>query len=279
MNNKDITILILLYKTPFSLLKNLKTYKSFKILILDQSNDLNAKKFLKNILPNIEYYGTSKKNRGFANAQNYLIKKVKTKYFFSTQPDISLSARSIINLKKTIIKFNKNCIISVPKILGLKNLKILKKKNTKNEYAIKNMIGAAFMSDKNKFEKLGMFDKNFFFYWEDVDLSHRIMQSKYNIYLNAKSVARHKSGTSSKDSFRTFIIRNTNFKFGEYFFLSKIKKLRLIKIIRQLILNLIYSLICFVFFQFKKSFKYICYFFGIIKFFYYKIYILCATKK
>ena len=39
MNNKDITILILLYKTPFSLLKNLKTYKSFKILILDQSND------------------------------------------------------------------------------------------------------------------------------------------------------------------------------------------------------------------------------------------------
>ena len=31
MNNKDITILILLYKTPLKLLKNLKTYKSFKI--------------------------------------------------------------------------------------------------------------------------------------------------------------------------------------------------------------------------------------------------------
>ena len=82
MNNKDITILILLYKTPFKLLKNLKTYKSFKILILDQSNDLSAKKFLKKILPNIQYYGTSKKNHGFAYGQNFLIKKVKTNFFF-----------------------------------------------------------------------------------------------------------------------------------------------------------------------------------------------------
>ena len=271
MKHKDITVVLLLYKTPKKLLKNFKSYKSFNILILDQSNDLKTKKSLEEILPNIKYYGITKTNKGYAKAQNYLIKKVKTKYFFSTQSDISLSANSILKLQKTIIKFNKSCIISVPKISGLKNTKIIKKKNNKKEYAIKNMIGAAFMADKKKFTKLGMFDENFFFYWEDVDLSHRIMQSKYNIYLNSDSIANHISGASTENNFRTFAIRNINFKFGEYFFASKIGKLRLIKIIRQLILNLIYSVIYFILFKFKKAYKCICYFFGIIKFFYYKI--------
>ena len=279
MKHKDITIIILLYNTPKKLLKNFKSYKSFNILILDQSNDFKTKKKLEKILPNIKYYGIKNVNKGYASAQNYLIRKVKTKYFFSTQSDVSLSANSIIKLKKTIIKFSKSCIISVPKISGLKNTKIIKKKNTKKEYAIKNMIGAAFMADKKKFIKLGMYDQNFFFYWEDIDLSHRIMQSRYNIYLNTGSAANHTSGTSTKNNFKTFAIRNINFKFGEYFFLSKIGKLRFIKIIRQLILNLVYSLIYFILLNFKKGFKYICFFLGIIKFFYFKICILCLMKK
>ena len=271
MKHKDITIIILLYNTPKKLLKNFKSYKSFNILILDQSNDFKTKKRLEKILPNIKYYGIKKVNKGYASAQNYLIRKVKTKYFFSTQSDVSLSANSIIKLKKTIIKFSKSCIISVPKISGMKNTKIIKKKNTKKEYAIKNMIGAAFMADKKKFIKLGMYDQNFFFYWEDIDLSHRIMQSRYNIYLNKDSAANHTSGTSTKNNFKNFEIRNINFKFGEYFFLSKIGKLRFIKIIRQLILNLVFSQFYFILFNFKKKFKYICFFFGIIKFFYCKI--------
>ena len=46
MKHKDITIVLLLYKTPKKLLKNFKSYKSFNILILDQSNDLKMKKHL-----------------------------------------------------------------------------------------------------------------------------------------------------------------------------------------------------------------------------------------
>ena len=128
MKHKDITIILLLYNTPKKLLKNFKSYQSFNILILDQSNDFKTKKRLEKILPNIKYYGIRNENKGYASAQNYLIKKVKTKYFFSTQSDISLSANSIVKLKKTIIKFSKSCIISVPKISGLKNTKIIKKK-------------------------------------------------------------------------------------------------------------------------------------------------------
>ena len=81
MYYKEITIIILLYQTPDKLLKNLRTYHNFRILILDQSNNLSNKIYLKKILPNIQYYGLTNKNMGFAKAQNFLIKKVKNLLF------------------------------------------------------------------------------------------------------------------------------------------------------------------------------------------------------
>ena len=266
MDHNDITVIILLYRTPIKLLKNLVKYKDFKVLILDQSNDLKNSKILKNFLPKIQYYGLTERNMGFANAQNFLIKKVKTKYFFSTQPDISLSLKSIVDLKRTLVKFRNNCVIAVPKIKGIKNIRIPSKKENLNEYKVRNMIGAAFMTEKKKFVEIGMFDPNFFFYWEDVELSHRINCSKYDIYLNSKSTAKHKSGTSSKNTFKTMLIRNINFKFGEYFFLDKINKLTRIKIIRQTITTFTYSILFLSILKFKESFKYFCYFCGILKF-------------
>ena len=47
MINKQITVILLLYKTPNKLIKNLKVYKNFDLIILDQSNDFILKKKLK----------------------------------------------------------------------------------------------------------------------------------------------------------------------------------------------------------------------------------------
>ena len=64
--NSDITIILLLYKTPLRLIKNLEPLKKFKIIILDQSNDIYFKKKVTKILPNIKSYYLSKNNIGFA---------------------------------------------------------------------------------------------------------------------------------------------------------------------------------------------------------------------
>ena len=266
MDFKDISIIILLYKTPDKLLENLRKYKNFKILILDQSNNLTNKIYLKKFLPNIQYYGLTNKNMGFAKAQNFLIKKVKTRYFFSTQPDVDISINSILNLKKTIIKFKNDCILAVPNINNQKNITKIDKNDSNKEFKIKDMIGASFMADKKKFIKIGMFDRNFFFYWEDIDLSYRIRNSNYNIYINLKSKAYHSSSTSSNNTLKTLIIRYVNFKFGEYLFTYKIKKLRTLKIIRQIFTYPIYSLFYFLLLQLNISLKYFCYFIGIFKF-------------
>ena len=104
MKHNDITIIVLLYKTPKKLIKNLVNYNNFKISILDQSGDYKLKKILTKLLPNIISYVVTKNNDGFAKAQNKLIKNVKTRYFFSTQADVIIKENSIISLKKNIKK-------------------------------------------------------------------------------------------------------------------------------------------------------------------------------
>ena len=260
MNIKDISVIILLFHTRENLIENLKKYKDFRVLILDQSNDLKLKKQIKSFLPKVKYYLSPKANLGFAKGINFLSKKVKTKYFLCTQPDIRIDRRSIENLKKTFNK-KKNCIISVPEIENFKNYNNKKKKI----YPIKNIIGAIFLADKKKFQKIKMFDENFFFYWEDVDLSNRVQESKYKIYINHNSNAIHTSN-STKFNFKTFFIKKTNFKFGELLYQYKNNKLKYIKVLRQPMSFFVLIFFYLITLNPKRALENFFYLYGIAKF-------------
>ena len=261
IKENDISIVILLFNTPRKLIKNLKNYKDFKILVLDQSNDKNLEKYFKNFFPKLEFYKSTKKNLGFAKGINFLIRKVKTKYFLCTQPDILIKKKSILNLRKPF-KYKENCILSVPEI---KNFNSYKRKKKDKIYKINNFIGAIFMGNKKKFINIKMFDESFFFYWEDVDLSNRILKSKYNIFINHSSKATH-AWSSTKFNLSSRFIKNSNFKFGEYLYQYKNNNLRIVKIFRQPIYYFFLSLINLLLFKPKKFLENLFYLFGIIKF-------------
>ena len=138
----DITIILLLYKTPLKLIKNFEVFKKFKVVVLDQSNDKNFKKKLTKILPNIKNYSITNQNNGYAKGINTLVKKVQTKYFFCTQADVNINKNSILELKKTIIRHKKNAIIAVPLLNKKKPNKLVK------EIEVSRMIGATFFCEK-----------------------------------------------------------------------------------------------------------------------------------
>ena len=140
----DTTVIVLLYNTPIKLINNLKVFKKFNVIILDQSNDKIFKKKLLKILPNIKSYTLRDKNFGFARGVNELVKKVKTKYFFCIQPDVKIQEQSILKLRKTIIKNKKKAALIVPSINNVLNVN---KKKQKKEVVVKNMIGAIFFAD------------------------------------------------------------------------------------------------------------------------------------
>ncbi len=263
MKYNDISIVILLYKTPNETLPNLDDYKDFNIYILDQSNDIKLQKRIKKKFSKIKYYGLTTKNRGFAKGINFLVKKVKTRYFLCTQPDTIISKRSILELKKTF-KNKNDAIITVPKIKQLKNYIISKK--FKKIIPVKTIIGAIFLADTKKFIDIGMFDESFFFYWEDMDLSKRIENNCLKIYLNLNAKADHVGERSVKENIKSFIIRKVNFKYGEQIFQFKYKKLRSIKLLREPIKFFILTFFNILIFRFKKALEYLCFIYAIFKF-------------
>jgi len=78
MNYRDITIGIVTYKSEKVLFKCLKSItKINKIIIYDNSNDIIVKNKVKSKYPKIKYI-LSKKNLGYGNANNEIIKECKT---------------------------------------------------------------------------------------------------------------------------------------------------------------------------------------------------------
>ena len=260
MISKDISILLLLYKTPKEKIQNLKNYKDFNIYILDQSYDHNTKKKLIKLLPNIKYYGLSNNNKGFAGGINFLVKKIKTKFFLCTQIDILIKKKSIIELKKVFIN-KKDCAISTPNFYN--------QNNTKKRFSLVNkFIGAVFLADKKKFNQIGKFNEDFFFYWEDEDLSKRIENNKkFNIYKCNNSFAKHSSGSSTIITDKINYIRYTNFKFGEYLFQYNHNQLKKIKVIREPFSRILLLILNIIFFNRVKFDTNLYYLIGIFRFF------------
>jgi N-acetylglucosaminyl-diphospho-decaprenol L-rhamnosyltransferase len=256
-NLNDITVIFPLYRTPHKLINRFEQYRSLKLIILDQSNDQKLKNRILKKKLKIQKYIQINENIGFSRACNLLFKNVKTKYCLLTQADIKINLKSISKLRKSITK-TKNCIIAAP---NLNNYKIKSKVKI-----VKNVIGANFLFDSKKMRNLNFFDENFFLYWEDVDLCNRINKKKYKMIVVSNAKAKHFSSKSSKDDLKTFFIRNINFKFGEYLYQKKNKKLRKLKILRQIITNFINLIINLIKFDYKKSFCNIAYILGIFKF-------------
>lgn len=259
----DTTVIFLLYNTPIKLINNLKVFKKFNVIILDQSNDKIFKKKLLKILPNIKSYTLRNKNFGFARGVNELVKKVKTKYFFCIQPDVKIQEQSILKLRKTIIKNKKKAALIVPSINdGLS----FNKKKQKKEVVVNDMIGAIFFADKKKFLELGMFDEDFFFYWEDIEFSNRVKKSKFDIFLNREAKAIHNNSNSTISSVKINFIRISNFMYGELLYDYKIQKFRKLKILRKLIQNIFFLFFNTLIFRSKNIIENLANIFGVFKF-------------
>ncbi len=258
--NKNISVILTLYKTPVEKFNNLNFYKKFPLILFEQEGSLEKKRRIKKILKRSFKYFYSKKNIGLSKASNFLLKKVNTKYMVFTQPDIVIDDKSISNLVK-IFKKDKNIIFVTPTI----STKFIYPRKKKIIY--KNKIKAAFMiCDVKKLKKIGFFDEDYFLYWEDIDLMKKINKFNYKMVVTNYVFAKHMSSQSSENNLKTDYLRNSNFIYGELIFDHKHRKLRVIKIFRKILQNLILFFFNLIKFQLKKSFINLSIILGILKF-------------
>ena len=223
MNYKDITIGIVTYKSEKVLFKCLKSIKKInKIIIYDNSNDIILKNKVKSKYPKIKYI-LSKKNLGYGNANNEIIKKCKTKYLLILNPDTILNKSCESELLKSINKKNFDFSIIAPlsqdKNFGLitKDLDLKKRGIFETNY----VKGFALLIDVKIIKKIGMFDKNIFLYFEEIDLCKRLSENNYKIYVNSKAKIFHKAAKSSNIGFEFEKCRHWHWMWSSVYYKKK----------------------------------------------------------
>ena len=223
MNYKDITIGIVTYKSEKVLFKCLKSIKKInKIIIYDNSNDLILKNKVKSRYPKIKYI-LSKKNLGYGGANNEIIKICKTKYLLVLNPDTVLNKSCEFELAKSIntkeFDFSIIAPISQDKNFGsvIKDSKLKKRGIFETNY----VKGFALLVNTKIIKKVGMFDKNIFLYFEEIDLCKRLRERNYKIYVNTKAKIFHKAAKSSNIGFEFDKCRHWHWMWSSVYFKRK----------------------------------------------------------
>ncbi len=259
----DLTIIITLYKTPIDKLKTLNQYKNYPILIFDQETENNSKN-ISNILTSEFEYFHSKKNIGLCKSTNFLISKVKTKYFLFTQADIQISEISINNLIKSM-SLRGDVIFAGPVFKS--NDSFDEKKKLNIDYEIKSEIDASIMiCDHDKVKQISFFDEDYFLYWEDKDLMERVNKSNFKMLKVLNSFVIHDAGKSTVENIKVKFIRRINFKYGELLFDLKHKNIRVLKIVRQIFQNIFFIVLNLISLNKSKIIENISQILGILKF-------------
>jgi len=270
---KDITLIIVSYKSEKLIIQNLQILKKFPTIIINNSktNEFNT---LINDFKNIELI-LSDENLGYGKANNLGVNKSKTPYVLIVNPDILLNEQLINTLYSTFINYNDDIGVVGPalydsnmkrrtngSISHIKKIRGRKLYNSINNIPEGNMccdflVGCCLFMKRDFFIELGGFDKDFFMYFEDNDLCDRIIKKgKTIIEVPSAKVIHLENSSSKKNSFQNSKLSIIH-KISEYIYLKK--KISLTNLITIITKHVVDYLQRFVFnlliFRFNKSFK------------------------
>ena len=226
LKNKEITVVIVSYKSKRKIINFLKNIKiNFKIIIIENSNDKSIKDDLKIFSEYIDIYFTG--NIGYGCSANYARKKVNTKYFFLFNPDIIGIDNKVIEFflqKANEMKDNFSCL--GPRYQNISE-KTLRQSNRKNDVGYINAIsGAAMFFNTKNFDLIGGFDQNIFLYFEETDYCKRGRKLKLYSYQLNKIEVLHNVGTaveydSSYEKNQIKQLCSWHFIWSKYYFYKK----------------------------------------------------------
>tara|TARA_B100001057_G_scaffold443446_1_gene479545 strand:+ start:903 stop:1808 length:906 start_codon:yes stop_codon:yes gene_type:complete len=280
-----ITVIILTYKTDKKILyKCLKSInKNIKILIVENSKKFENKNFFLNNFKNLRII-CSGENLGYARGNNYGLNKIRTKYALILNPDTKLKSNFFKNLSMVIKKTENFYLIGCNHVNNKKILpagyfndqknkdfeRIINTKKIDFLTKVEWIRGFSMIINLKKFKKNEIFDKNYFLYFEEIDLCKSIQKRLGNIYFVKSLEVNHLGFKSSIGSLKSKNnhaenLRNWHYMWSSFYFYKKnysyltaLKKM-LGKLIRAAFKTLFY----YFTFQTAKKEKYLHRFLGI----------------
>ncbi len=280
----NITIIILIYQENINVIyKCLQQLKDYKIIIIDNDGNVSRKEIIQKNFK-IDKFHLNNKNLGFSKAINIGIKNCTTDYLLILNPDCLISEYSINILLEKLNKY-KDCFMTTPTLLTndkqiAQNLSLFPESGIlksptyiEGDVCCQSILAAAMFCRTKDIKEIGMFDENFFLFFEDDDLCRRINNFKKSIIqiLEATAIHQHGEGKSIKNSFkRTFII-NFNMTYSELYYYFKInnhyKKFSLLK--KKIPKYIIKSIVNLLLLRLKKSVYFVSKILAFIKFYFF----------
>ena len=249
MINRRLTIIINTFNSSDKIFSCLDSISSkYKVLVIENSNDIDFKKKLEKKYKNLKCYLT-KQNLGYAKGNNFGLKLVKTKYALVLNPDTVLMKNSL-----------KNFFIFTKKIKDFSIVGPRDKLNKKNPYEVDNIKGFAMFLKMQDFFKLGFFDENFFIYFEEIDLCRRLKKNKKKIYIDPSIKISHIGGSSHNNNinFEMELSRNWHWMWSTFYFTKKYNGFffALLSVLRKILSSTIKYIFYSLNFNKKKKFIY-----------------------
>ena len=260
IHKKNITIIIVCYKSDYIVERCLKSIDSnIEVIIVENSNNNQFKEKIENKYKNVKCI-LSGKNIGMGAANNLALKNIKNDFALILNPDVELTKNT---LNKIIEASNdiKNFGILAP-ILNKKeypNFKLAKKNireiKIKKPFKVDSVDGFAMFLNLKRLKKIKnfyFFDENIFLYLENDDLCKRVNNSGEHIYVVPKSKIKHLGGKAVDPKYKNEIelSRNWHWMWSKFYYNKKHFGyfIALIKILNNLIsskIKFIYYLIIF----------------------------------
>jgi GT2 family glycosyltransferase len=233
---KDLAIIIINYNTRQllddclnSVFKATEPKGGIEVIVVDNASSDDSMSMVAKKYPQVKVI-KNKKNTGFAYANNQGVEISNSKYLLFLNSDTVIKRFSLVKPLKylkthqkvgalTIKLFLKDGSVdmdnhrghptpwtAITKFSGLSDLfpnslffnnYHLGRKNLNKIHQVPVAAGSYMMMPDSLFRKIGMWDDNYFFYGEDIDLCYRINQAGYKIIYYPKVTTLHLRGASS----------------------------------------------------------------------------------
>ena len=269
-NINELTVQIVLYEETKELIFDcLENIKNLKILILDNSNNLNLKKQIIEKF-NIKEYFIPNKNLGYSKGHNFLSKMVDTKYILILNADCQINEDSIKNLLSSYEKYTDSGILGPTSFdkdfkytynggQSFENENKTEITEISGDTCFQKILGSAMLIEKKLFLEVGMFNENMFLFFSDYDLCKKINRSNKSVIQIRSATSIHTHGKSKvKNIIKRIFLKEFNMTYDQlyYFYINKLENTLLSKLKKQQFNYLFKVISNLIIFKFDKSVYY-----------------------
>ncbi len=243
-----------------SILKN--DYPNFEVIFVDNNSGDKSVELVRKLFPKVKVI-ESRKNLGYAGGTNLGCRKAVGDYFLIINNDTSVEKSFLKNLFGAFAEIpHLGCV--QPKIVTMENPRELDscgsfltdslflyhygyRKNEKlakynRPFPVFSVKGVAMMVSRKAVKEIGMFDEDFWCYYEETDFCHRCWLAGWECWYYPKALVYHAAGGTSLVYFKNDFIQFQNFKNKMVSFLKNFEALTLMRTVPvYLLVNILLS--------------------------------------